>query len=109
MRITKLFVSVGLASASLTCVAAPDATIQAILTKHNCLACHAVDRKVVGPSYNDVGAKFKDERGAAALLLGKIKNGSAGTWGPVPMPPNPGISAEDAKKVVDWILAGAPG
>lgn len=49
MRITKLFVSVGLASASLTCVAAPDATIQAILTKNNCLACHAVDRKVVGP------------------------------------------------------------
>ncbi|WP_179215006.1 MULTISPECIES: c-type cytochrome [Achromobacter] len=109
MRTIKLLVSLGLASTSLACVAAPDAAVNAILSKNNCLACHAVDRKVVGPSYKDVGAKFKDDPNAVTLLVGKIKNGSAGTWGPVPMPPNPGISSDEAKQVVNWILSGAPG
>lgn len=108
MRINKLYMSAGLMLASATAMAAPDQAITAILTKNNCLACHAVDKKIVGPAYRDVGAKFKDDPNAEALLVGKIKNGSAGTWGPVPMPPNLGISEEDAQQVVEWILTGAP-
>ncbi|CAM3890622.1 c-type cytochrome [Bordetella tumulicola] len=108
MRVNKLCMSAVLMLASVTAVAAPDQIVTSILTKNNCLACHAIDKKVVGPAYRAVGEKFKDEPNAKDLLVGKIKNGSAGTWGPVPMPPNPGISEEDARQVVEWILAGAP-
>lgn len=89
--------------------AAPDAAkVNDILKTNNCLACHSVDTKVVGPSYKEIAAKYKGDADEAAQMATRIKKGSSGVWGPIPMPPNPGISEEDVKTVVDWIMAGAP-
>lgn len=73
-----------------------------------CVACHAADRKMIGPSYQDVAAKYRGNADAHALLAQKIRQGGGGTWGAMPMPPNPGVSDDDLKRIVDWILAGAP-
>jgi cytochrome c len=89
--------------------AAPDiARATQLATQHACLGCHAADKKLVGPSYQDVASKYKDDAGARAHLAQKIKAGGAGVWGPVPMPPNPGLSDADVQVLVDWVLAGAP-
>jgi len=75
---------------------------EALAKAKGCLACHAVDKKVVGPSYKDVAKKYtaKDE----AMLVEKVIKGGKGVWGPVPMPPNPSVTPEEAKKLVVWIL-----
>ena len=79
---------------------------QAELAKQkNCLACHAVDKKLVGPSYKDVAAKYKADKDAAAKLAKKIREGGVGVWGQVPMAPNPTVPDADIKKLVAWILA----
>ncbi len=88
--------------------AADAAAIKDILQKNNCLACHAVDSPVVGPSYRDVAKKYKRDAGAPDKLFAKVRNGGTGVWGQVAMPPNPGISDNDLKTVITWILAGAP-
>ena len=72
---------------------------------NNCLACHKTDTQLVGPSYQDVAAKYKDQDGAAEMLFETVKNGSSGTWGDIPMPPNAAASDDDIKALVDWILA----
>lgn len=71
----------------------------------NCMACHAVDRKLVGPSYKEVAEKRSGEDGAVALLAGKIQQGSSGVYGPVPMPPNPQVNAEEAAQLAQWVLS----
>jgi cytochrome c len=71
----------------------------------NCMACHAVERKLVGPSYKDVAAKYKGDKTAADKLATKIIQGGAGVWGPVPMPANAQVSEAEAKKLADWVLA----
>jgi cytochrome c len=78
---------------------------KALLQKHGCLACHAIDKKVVGPAYIDVAAKYKGDAGAEAKLEAKVKAGGSGVWGPVPMPPNPGVSAADMKTMITYILS----
>ncbi|TSA16949.1 MAG: cytochrome C' [Betaproteobacteria bacterium] len=78
---------------------------EALAKKHNCLACHAVDKKLIGPSYKDVAAKFKSDPGAEAMLIGKVKNGSSGTWGQIPMPPNASVPDADIKTLVKWVLS----
>jgi len=75
--------------------------------KYNCTACHAVDKKLIGPAYKDVAAKYKGDAGAAAKLVEKVKKGGSGVWGAVPMPPNPAVPDADVKALVDWVLAGA--
>lgn len=81
---------------------------EAIATKSGCLACHTVDKKLVGPSYKDVAAKYKGKADAAAMLADKVRKGGVGNWGPppIPMPPNPAdkISDADLKTVIQWIL-----
>ena len=77
---------------------------QELATKSGCLACHAVDHKVIGPAYKDVAAKYKGDAGAAAKLYAKVKAGGAGVWGPIPMPPNAQVSEHDIKILVDWVL-----
>ena len=79
---------------------------QAIAQKAGCLACHAVDKKLVGPAFKDVAAKYKGQADAVAKLSEKVRKGGAGVWGPVPMPPNPEAKISDAelKTVVEWIL-----
>ncbi|HLU14295.1 MAG TPA: c-type cytochrome [Burkholderiaceae bacterium] len=84
------------------------ADIQPILAKNACLACHAVDNKLVGPSYRDVAEKYAGDAAAADTLAQHIKGGSSGVWGPIPMPPNPGVSDDELQQIVSWIMAGAP-
>ena len=77
---------------------------EAMMVKDGCAACHGVDKKIVGPAYVDVAAKYKGDSGAPAKLAQKVKAGGAGVWGPVPMPPNPQVPDEDIKALVSWIL-----
>jgi cytochrome c len=77
---------------------------EALAKKHNCLACHQVDKKVVGPAYKDIAKKYKGQAGAAATLASHVKKGSQGVWGPIPMPPNAAVPDADVTKLVDWIL-----
>lgn len=76
-----------------------------LATAKNCMACHAVDKKLVGPSYKDVAAKYADQKDAADKLAVKVMKGGSGVWGPVPMPANAQVSADEAKKLVAWILS----
>ncbi|HNZ56075.1 MAG TPA: c-type cytochrome [Methylophilaceae bacterium] len=79
---------------------------QALAQKSGCLACHSIDKKVLGPSYKDVAAKYKGDKTAEAKLIEKVKKGGSGTWGPMPMPANsPQVKDEDIKTIVQWILA----
>jgi len=71
----------------------------------NCLACHQVDKKLVGPAYKDVAAKYKDDKDAESRLSKKVIAGGTGVWGQIPMPPNPQVSEAEAKTLVKWILA----
>ncbi len=84
---------------------APAFADQALATAKNCMACHAVDKKVVGPSYKDVAKKYAGDAKAAATLSAKVIKGGAGVWGPVPMPANVQVNEADSKKLVAWILA----
>jgi cytochrome c len=77
----------------------------ALATAKNCMACHAVDKKLVGPSYKDVAAKYAGQKDAAEKLASKVIKGGSGVWGPVPMPANAQVSADEAKKLVAWVLA----
>jgi cytochrome c len=70
----------------------------------NCLACHAVDKKVVGPSYKDVAAKYAGQKDAVDKLTQKVMKGGSGVWGAVPMPANPQVNEAEAKQLVQWIL-----
>ena len=85
-------------------VAAPAMADLALATSKNCMACHAVDKKMVGPSYKDVAAKYKGDAAAAEALATKIKAGGKGVWGQIPMPPN-NVTPEEAKKLVTWVLS----
>ena len=75
--------------------------------KNACMSCHAVAKKLVGPSYNDVAKKYAGQKDAAATLAKSIKAGGAGKWGPVPMPSQPALSDADALTLANWVLAGA--
>ncbi|MDB5820085.1 MAG: cytochrome [Rhizobacter sp.] len=72
--------------------------------KKNCMACHAIDKKLVGPSYKDVSAKYAGQGDAVDRLAQKVLKGGAGVWGPVPMPANTQVSEAEAKQLVTWIL-----
>jgi cytochrome c len=78
---------------------------QALAQAKGCMACHQLETKVVGPAYKDVAAKYKTEAGAADMLAAKIKNGGVGTWGEIPMPPQPTLTDEETNKLAAWILS----
>ena len=84
--------------------AAPAQADDALAKKHNCLACHQIDKKSVGPSYKDIAKKYKGQAGIEAKLAEKIKKGGSGVFGPVPMAPNAAVSDADVKTLVAWIL-----
>ena len=88
-------------------VTAPAFADQALATSKNCMACHAVDKKLVGPAYQDVAKKYAGQKDAAATLAKSIKAGGSGKWGPVPMPAQAALSDADALTLAKWILAGA--
>ena len=72
--------------------------------KKNCMACHALDKKLVGPAYKDVAAKYAGQKDAVDKLAQKVMKGGAGVWGAVPMPANPQVSEAEAKQLVQWIM-----
>jgi cytochrome c551/c552 len=72
-----------------------------------CLACHGVDKRIVGPAFKEVAARYKDQDGVEARLLDKLKRGGGGVWGSMAMPPNPDLSEQDAKALIRWVLGGA--
>jgi len=84
--------------------AAPAMADLALATSKNCMACHAVDKKLVGPSYKDVAAKYAGQKDAVDKLAAKIIKGGSGVWGPVPMPANAQVNDADAKKLAAWVL-----
>jgi cytochrome c len=71
----------------------------------NCLACHAVDKKLVGPAYKDIAAKYKADKGAQATLAKKIREGGVGVWGQIPMPANPQVNEQEAQTLAKWVLS----
>jgi cytochrome c len=73
--------------------------------KHGCVACHTVDKKLVGPSFKEVAAKYRGDKTAEAKLFDKVKNGGQGVWGQVPMPPNSQVPDADIRALVKWILS----
>lgn len=93
-----------LGAASLLTITSAHADL-ALATSKNCMACHAVDKKLVGPAYKDVAGKYKSDKTAVDKLVAKVIKGGGGVWGAVPMPANPQVSEAEAKKLVAWILA----
>ena len=90
--------------ANLALVATSAFADNALLKKNNCIACHAADKKLVGPSYKAVADKYRGQSDAADKLAKKIRAGGAGVWGAIPMPPHPQVSEADAKKMATYIL-----
>ena len=89
------------------CVAGTASANEAIIKKARCIACHAVDKKLVGPAYRDVANKYRGDAGAPARLAAKVRAGGSGNWGEIPMLPHPAdkISDEDLAAAIKWILA----
>jgi cytochrome c len=102
----KLLIVAATAGLVLACSAhAADAEkAKALAQAKNCLACHAIDKKLVGPAYTDVSKKYKGNGAAEAALIKKVMNGGSGVWGTIPMPPNP-VKESEAKTLVEWILS----
>lgn len=94
-----------LAVALAAVVALPANANEALAKKHACFACHATDKKMVGPAYKDVAAKYRGDKGAEAKLVDKVKKGGTGVWGQVPMPPNAAVPDADVRALVKWILS----
>ena len=93
------------AALALALPAAPTRASEELAKKHACFACHATDKKLVGPSYKDVAAKYRGDKGAEAKLADKVKKGGVGVWGQVPMPPNAAVPDADIRALVKWILS----
>jgi cytochrome c len=85
--------------------ALPAQASEELAKKYMCLTCHQLDKKLVGPSYHDVAAKYKGDKTAEAKLAEKIKKGGTGVWGQIPMPPNDKVPDADLKALVKWILS----
>ncbi|RZI74299.1 MAG: c-type cytochrome [Variovorax sp.] len=94
-----------LVAAMSLCLAAPALADLALATSKNCMSCHAVERKLLGPSFKDIAAKYKDDKAATDRLSTKIIKGGSGVWGPLSMPANPQVSEADAKKLAAWVLS----
>jgi cytochrome c len=87
------------------CLTTPAMASKELAQAKNCLACHSVDNKVVGPAFKEVAAKYAGDKGAAAALATKIIAGGGGVWGAIPMPANTQVKEAEAKKLVAWILS----
>lgn len=86
-------------------VAAPAMADEALAKSKNCMACHAIDKKLVGPAYKDVAKKYAGQKDAEATLVTHVLKGSKGVWGPVPMPANANVSEAEAKQLVAWVMS----
>jgi cytochrome c len=86
-------------------LSAPAMASDALAKANNCMACHAVDKKLVGPSYKDISKKYAGNAAAVAQLATKIQKGGSGVWGAIPMPANPKVNDADAKTLAQWVLS----
>ena len=91
--------------AAMVAISAPAMADEALAKSKNCMACHAVDKKLVGPSYKDVAAKYAGNAKAVDMLAAKIIKGGSGVWGAIPMPANTQVNEADAKKLAAWVLS----
>jgi cytochrome c len=94
-----------IALAGFALVALPAAANEELAKKNACTACHAVDKKLVGPAFKEVANKYRNDKKAEAMLVEKVKKGGVGVWGQVPMPPNTNVSDADVKALVKWVLS----
>jgi cytochrome c len=101
---TTLAAAAGLTLAASAYAADPKAA-EALSKTSGCTSCHAIDKKLVGPAFKDIAAKFRNVKGAEADLIKRVKGGSKGVWGAVPMPPNAHVKDDDIKTLVQWILS----
>jgi cytochrome c len=85
--------------------ALPAQASEELAKKYMCMTCHQLDKKLVGPSYHDVAAKYKGDKAAEAKRAEKIKQGGTGVWGQIPMPPNDKVPDADIKALVKWVLS----
>jgi cytochrome c len=99
----RLLLSAALLAAGAAAASAAQAS-EELAKKHNCLACHQIDKKSVGPAYKEIAKKYKGQADVVAKLSEKIKQGGSGVWGPVPMAPNPAVPDADIKTLVEWVL-----
>jgi cytochrome c len=94
-----------LAAVLFAATAVPAFASMELATKSGCTACHAVDKKIVGPAFKEVAAKYAGDKAAEAKLVDKVAKGGVGVWGQVPMPPNSTVKDEDVKALVKWVLS----
>lgn len=87
-----------------TLAAGSAAASEKLAQSSGCMTCHAIDRKVIGPGYKEIAAKYRNDKSAAANLVKKVKAGGSGVWGPTPMPPNAHVKEDDIKAIVTWIM-----
>ena len=99
-----VLVAAGLFGGAAANAAVDAAKAKQLAQKYNCLACHAEDKKLVGPAYKEVAKKYKGDAGAEGKLVAKVKAGGGGVWGSIPMPPN-NVPEADIKTMVGWILS----
>jgi cytochrome c len=92
-------------AAILAVAALPAIANEELAKKNACTACHAVDKKIVGPAFKEVAAKYRNNKTAEAMLVKKVKEGGVGVWGQVPMPPNSTVSDKDIQALVKWVLS----
>jgi len=92
-------------AAILAIAALPAVANEELAKKNACTACHAVDKKIVGPAFKEVAAKYRNDKTAEAKLVKKVKEGGVGVWGQVPMPPNSTVSDKDIQALVKWVLS----
>ena len=93
------------AAAALAALTSPAMANMELAQKKSCLACHGVEQRMIGPSYKEVAAKYKGQKGVEAKLVEKVLKGGKGAWGEIPMPANPQVSEAEAKELVHWILS----
>ena len=104
MKRESMLVAATLLAAGTAHAALDNTSAEAMMKKDGCAACHSIDKKVIGPAYVDVAAKYKGDKDALAKLTDKVKKGGVGVWGQIPMPPNAQVPEADIKELVTWIL-----
>ena len=98
------FAALALTIAAGAIASMPAQASEELAKKYMCMTCHTVEKKLVGPSYQDVAAKYKGDKAAEAKLVDKVKKGGVGVWGQIPMPPNDKVPEADLKALVKWVL-----
>lgn len=100
MRTLPVLIAMAGLLSNMTAFASPELARQRL-----CMSCHAIDRKVIGPSFREIAQRYAGQNGAAARLAEKIVHGGSGTWGAVPMPANPKVTPEEARQLANWVLS----